>query len=1119
MKHDVMKYFDSPASLFGKLFSKFVLFFTFIFVLQALSAQKEMMKITGTVKDSNGEGLPGVSVVVKNSTTATMTDISGFYSISVPNMQSVIVFSCLGYKGTENLAMNVNGTTITMSDREETKLEEVVVVGYGTSKRRDLTGSVGKADMESMSKAPVTSFDQALGGRIAGVSVVSGGDQPGASSQITIRGGSISQDNSPLYVIDGFPVENMDMNSINPNDIESMDVLKDASSIAIYGARGANGVIIITTKRGMVSAPKVTYSFSSSFQQDINRPKLMDSYNFVKMQLDLDSIQSTAAVPVTKYHKAYLNPLIGINDASFYKNFQNYDWLNLILRNGTITNHSIKVAGGTEDTKYTISGSALNQQGVIINTGMDRYESRLNLDQKFTKNLKLGFNASVSKSNTYGTNPSSTNGGGVIESAWKYRPVSGVGNQDLLNSAIDSASVSDGLTPNDYINPLQQAQNEYLRNINVNGAVNAFLEYTFWKKFIFKTSGGYRATEARREQFYNSKTKQGMVYKDASGTVSNKNGINGSYGSSIVQNYLNENLLSYKNEIFSKHVLDAMVGFTYQFSDVNTYQFSSINIPQATEYLKMASLGGGTATGILSSKSKNQLYSFLSRVNYTIADRYLLTGTIRGDGSSKFAPGRQWGYFPSGAFAWRFTSEPFMEGLQNVLNDGKLRVSYGSVGNNKVSDFAYLSQFGNLQPALGYSFGNNYQNGIQPYFVPNNQITWETTNEIDMGINLSFFGDRISIDGDYYQKKTKNFLISVAIPYMNGYGVGSSTQYQNVGELMNKGFELTLNTVNIKTKNFRWITNLNVSMNQSQLNELYGGYTGLSQFTSLPGVATAGNPAAWVANVGGPIAQFYGYKWGGCYQYSDFDKQVDGTYVLKAGVPTYSNLVQPGDAKYQDVSGDGVIDAKDITKIGTPLPKCTGGVGNKFSYQNLTLDIFFQWSYGNDILNANKYVFEQTGGYYPNGNQFASYADHWTPTNPSNDIPRLSSLKTDIDKVARMSSRYIEDASFIRLKTVSVSYSLPKNFLKKLKIENLLFTASAQNLWTLTKYTGANPEASNFRSTNSSNSPFGGTGSSGSGVGYSFVQPSSSYSALTPGYDYTAYPTTITVNFGASITF
>jgi TonB-dependent starch-binding outer membrane protein SusC len=1115
MKHFVMKYFDSPAASIGMQFSRLILFFSFILVFQAGYAQKESIKITGIVKDSNGEGLPGVSVVVKNSTTATMTDISGAYSISVPNMQSVIVFSCLGYKGTENLALNVNGTTITMSDREETKLEEVVVVGYGTAKRRDLTGSVGRADIESMTKAPVTSFDQALSGRIAGVSVVSGGDQPGATSQITIRGGSISQDNSPLYVIDGFPVENMDMNSINPKDIESMDVLKDASSIAIYGARGANGVIIITTKRGVVSAPKVTYSFSSSFQHDINRPKLMDPYNFVKMQLDLDSAQTPNT---NRFYQAYIDTVHGI-DLNYYKSVKGYDWLNLILRNGTITNHSLKVAGGTEDTKYSISGSVMNQQGVIINTGMDRYEGRFNLDQKFSKDLKLGVSASVSKGNTYGTNPSSSNGGGVIESAWKYRPISGLKNQDLLNAALDSASYSDGtFSPASYINPLQQAQNEYLRNINVNGAVNAFLEYTFWKKFTFKISGGYKATEARREQFYNSKTAQGNIYKDASGNVTNKNGVNGSYGGSIIQNYLNENLLSYKNEIFRKQVLDAMVGFTYQYSNVNTYQFSSINIPQATEYLQMAGLGGGTATGIVSSKTKNQLYSFLSRVNYTIADRYLFTGTIRGDGSSKFAPGRQWGYFPSGAFAWRFTSESFMEKVQDVLNDGKLRVSYGSVGNNKVSDFAYLSQFGNLQPALGYPFGNTYQNGIQPYFVPNNTITWETTNEIDLGVNLSFFGDRISVDADYYQKKTKNFLISVAIPYMNGYGVGSSTQYQNVGELMNSGYELTLNTVNIKTKDFKWMTNLTFSMNQSQLNELYGGFTSLSSFSTLPGVAT--NPAPWVANVGAPIAVFYGYKWGGCYQYSDFDKQADGTYVLKTGVPTYSNLVQPGDAKYQDVSGDGVIDSKDITKIGTPLPKCTGGVGNKFTYQNLTLDIFFQWSYGNDILNANTYAFEQTGGYYPNGNQFASYADRWTPTNPSNDIPRLRyNAKTDVDKVARMSSRYIEDASFLRLKTISLSYSLPKNFLKKLKIENILLTASAQNLWTLTNYSGANPEASNFRTTNSSSSPFGGTGNATGGVGYSFVQPSSSYSALTPGYDYTAYPTTITVNFGASITF
>ncbi len=380
---------------------KWALMFLLISFSFSLSAQKKL--IMGTVTDQQKEPLAGVTVKVKGTKDGTITDFNGKYSVKA-DTKATLVFSFLGMESTE---IKINGNEIvnaTLEDRA-VQLNEAVAIGYGTARKRDLTGSVGKADMESMTKAPVASFDQALAGRIAGVVVTSADGQPGSTSQITIRGGSVSQDTSPLYIIDGFPVENMDINSINPNDIESLEVLKDASSIAIYGARGANGVIIITTKRGTVSAPKVTYNFSMSFQNDVNRMKVMDPYNFVKMQLELDSVQSTPANPVTRFSKYYIDPTKGI-DLNYYKTARSYDWMDLLLRTGSVTNHSINVTGGNIDTKYSISGSVLNQQGIIINTGMDKYDGKFSLDQNMSKNLKLGLTVNFSNTITFGTIPS-----------------------------------------------------------------------------------------------------------------------------------------------------------------------------------------------------------------------------------------------------------------------------------------------------------------------------------------------------------------------------------------------------------------------------------------------------------------------------------------------------------------------------------------------------------------------------------------------------------------------------------------------------------------------------------------------------------------------------------------
>lgn len=1075
-------------------------------------------RVQGTVIGTDKVPLQGASVKVKNKTATAITDAAGKFTITA-SINDTLVISYVNFSTQTIKITKLTGLQIILIDGK-TDLEDVIVIGYGTVKRKDLTGSVAKANVEDMQKANVTSFVDALAGRVAGAVVSSGDGQPGATSSIVIRGSSVSQDASPLFVVDGFPIENLDINSINPNDIESIEVLKDASSIAIYGARGANGVIIVTTRRGKSGATKVTYNFSQAFQHDTKRLALLSPYEFVKLQLELDSIRSTPTVQNTTYRNRYLDPTKGITLES-YRNMKGYNWQDLLLQTGILQTHSLNINGGNSDTRFSVNGSFVDQKGIILNTGLKKYDGKFALDSKLNANVKVALTASYSSTTSFGTVPTANNGGGVVFNMWSFRPVDIIGG-NLGDALIDSSTLGDnGATtsvPDNLVSPLQQAQNEYRKNITNTGTINASLEYTFLTKFKLRLAGGYTATSPKAETFYNSKTSQGSILKNSAGQELNSNLINGSITNGTNSNYLFESTLSYRTKV-SKHVFDAIAGFTYQYASSYNNSFKSIRIPQATEYLGILSINGGTATLPSYFGTQWQLYSLLSRLNYTYNDRYLLTVTARADGSSKFAPGHQWGYFPSSAFAWRFTNEKFASEWTSFLNEGKLRVSYGSVGNNKVGDFSYLSQFGSLQNSAGYPINNTYLAGIVPFFYGNTNLTWETTKELDFGGTFSFLKDRISIETDYYQRKTSNFLIAVTLPFFAGYGTGNNTQYQNTGDIQNSGFEFTLNTVNIKNTRFAWTTSFNISFNKSKVLDFYNGLEVRQQQAALTGVSTAAQPTTWIAAVGGPISQFYGYQWAGVYQYSDFNKLANGTYVLKPNVPSYalanaSAPIQPGDPKYADINGDGIIDANDQKVIGHPLPIHTGGLSNNFTYKNWSLNIFLQWSYGNDILNANRIVLENSG-YILNSNQFASYANRWTPNNPTNDIPRATyNSKVDPGGLTRISSRFIEDGSYLRFKTIALNYALPMSVIKKLKITNARLYVSAQNIFTLTKYSGLDPEVSTYRAAN----PANGDRNSG-GTGYSYIQPSSSYTALSPGYDYTPYPRAFTLTFGAAVTF
>lgn len=1063
-----------------------LLFFT------ALAANAQL-EVRGKVFSANKTPLAGAAVVVKGTKIATQTDAQGAYSIKAPNATAVIVFNYVGMETKEFPAGSVPAMVV-LGDNANA-LNDVVVIGYGTQKRKDITGSVATAPISDMLKAPVASFDQALAGRIAGVQVTASDGQPGAAINITIRGAnSVSQSNAPLYVIDGFPVESPDNNTINPDDIESIDILKDASATAIYGARGANGVIIITTKRGKLGSPVVTYNGYYGSQRNIKTMPMMSAYDFVKYQIELNPSTTPPAaggvMPPTLFY------LSGGTTMDYYRDSaEATDYQSEIFRTAPVINNSISVTGGNAQTKYAISGNIFNQQGIVINSGYKRYQGRAVLDQVINKKLKVGINANYSYLTQSGQIINGSNYSATLNtmySVWGFRPVNPSAASLAANGGAKNILTDESLTDptvpstNDYrINPVKNLNNTFSQNITKDLVANAYLEYSILPNLSLKITGGIENRTVINQRFYNSQTAYGSG-------ISNTQGVNGSVIYNDFSSWLNENYLTYNKTFKGKHTLNVMAGMTSQ--QVNTSSYGSAAILVPNEALGINALSQGTPQSIASTASYNTTVSFLGRVNYAYSSKYLFTLSYRADGSSKFSPQNHWAYFPAGAIAWKFTQERFMDKLKNIISEGKLRVSYGVNGNNRVSDFAYLPVYNQSPGNLGYgqntytslnvySFNNNLISGAVPATIGNQNLKWETTGLLNLGVDLGFLKNRINLTADVYDKKTSNLLLNAAIPTSSGYSV----VYKNIGSVRNRGLELTLNTTNIQSKKFNWTTSFNIAFNKNKVLSLSEGQESListvgwdTRFTATP---------AYIAKVGQQLGLMYGLINDGVYHYDDFEKTTAGTYILKNNVTTNGNArnnIQPGDIKYRDINGDGVIDANDYTVIGHSLPKHTGGFTNNFTYKNFDLSIFFQWSYGNDIQNANNIIFNGNVGGSAYTNQFASYTNRWSSANPNSDMVRAGGYT---GSYTGYSTYTVEDGSYLRLKTVSFGYNLPASVLKQLKIAKLRAFASVQNLVTWTKYSGQDPEVNTYNS------------------------------VLTGGFDYSSYPKARTITLGLNVTF
>jgi len=1050
-----------------------------LFVLFSVTVAMAQVLVRGTVVDQTGESVIGASIQVKGTTQGTITDIDGKFSLGVPDKKSVIVVSFIGY-ATKELQVDTSKPMSIVLEEDTKVLDEVVVVGYQEVRKKDLTGSVAKADMNELLNTPVGSFDQTLGGRIAGVNVSSSEGTPGGTMNIVIRGNnSLTQDNSPLYVIDGFPVEDAAIAStINPSDIESLDILKDASATAIYGARGANGVVIITTKKGKVGKAQITYDGSVTMHHVTRTIPMMDAYEFVKLQAE--TYPASIANSTGGYLMEYQGKQWTLDD---YRDIFQYDWQDEILRTALQHNHNIRLTGGTEGVRYNASVSYYNQDGILLNSGYERFQARANTVIKRDK-LDINLTTNYSRSIQTGSTPSETSYSGMnnlFYSVWGYRPVTypNKSMESLLNDVMDEAIDSS----NDYrFNPIRSLKEEYRKYYINNLQLNGYVSYEFIKGLKLKVSGGYTYDARKNDQFNNSNTRYGGP------TSTDK------VNAQIIRNerltWLNENTLTYQTNIKKKHFFNSLVGITFQNSDYEYYSLKSTHIPN--ESLGMAGMADGTLSSSSSLKSSWSMMSYLARLNYNYKSKYYATASFRADGSSKFSKKHRYGYFPSGSLAWNFMEEEFMAPIKKVVGAGKLRVSWGLTGNNRIGEYDYYALLQMLKEKQGdyisngsipsgvYPFDNDMSSvGMVPVSLPNEDLKWETTEQWNVGLDLSFFNERLNFTADVYRKTTRDLLLKASLPLVSGYY--SATK--NIGKVRNDGLELSLSTVNVQTKDFTWTSDFNIAFNKNEVLELAENQ--LSLTTAARFDQNYNSQPSYIAKVGLPMGMMYGYIYEGTYKYDDFVKS-GNSYTLKDNVPYFSSEAntQPGMPKYKDVNGDGIIDTNDRTIIGRGLPIHTGGFTNSFTYKGFDLSVFFQWSYGNDIMNANRLFFENAGG-KKDLNQFASYANRWTPENPESDIP--AATKSASNNV--ISSRIIEDGSYLRLKTVTLGYTFPKALIAKAKLSNARVYVAAQNLWTWTSYSGYDPEVSVRNS------------------------------ALTPGLDFSSYPRAFTLSFGVNLGF
>ena len=963
-------------------------FLNLLFIVPSYSQDTSSNTITGTVSDANGEPLVGVNIVVEGTETGAVTDLEGSYSISVAD-GATLVFSFLGY--TPRKVVVEDQSIIDVSLEEEiSALDEVVVIGYGTQRRADLTGSVSQVGSREINSFPSTNVLQSLSGRAAGVQVSQTTGAPGAGLNVRIRGtNSIQGSNEPLYVVDGFPIFGSNPTVLNNTDIESIEVLKDASATAIYGSRGANGVVIITTKKGVAGETRVDLDFSYGQQE-------------LRKKLDLMS--------AGEYARFYNLQATNDNLAEYFSQGEisgfgaGFDWQDFVFQKAPMQTSTVNVNGGSESTQFSISGSYFGQEGIVKGSDYNRYSLRTNLDHKISDKFKVNLSSTFSNLKTdrrdsEGGARGNSMIGAAISAAPTLTPYNDDGSYRVLANSYPFVAP-------DIINPINFI-NEQSRVINANiFLANAAFHYNPIPDLTIKISGGIENRDDRTDAY----TTRNFINSNGGASVS----------TSQFRSLLNENTISYNKTFNEKHEFSAVAGVTFQ--NFRTTFLSGSGVGFLSDISESHDLGAAENPGIPASGfSESALLSYLGRINYSFYKKYLFTASFRSDGSSKYSEGNKWGYFPSGAIAWRMSEENFLKDSR-VISDLKLRASWGKTGSQAIDAYATLNQLESGKTAFGTELYTTFAPGTR---LPGD-LKWETTEQTDFGLDLGLFQNRILLTADYYIKNTSDLLNTVTLPSTLGF----TTTIQNVGEVQNKGFELGVDA-SVFTGEFKWDLVGNISFNRNKVIKLSNGEDILGAFADVIVLRDNLN----ILREGRPIGQFWGY--------------------LENG---YN---ESGQIRYQDLNADGAITADDKTYIGDPNPKYLYGLNSIMSYRNFDLTLFFQGTQGNDLFNLS--AISSTMDYSSGVNMPREVLeDHWSPSNTQAKYPIIS-RNTSI----MVSDRFVEDGSYLRLKNIQLAYNFPVQAMGIDWIYQLQLYVSGQNLWTSTNYSWWDPEVSSRGSSNS----------------------------------------------------
>lgn len=955
-----------------------------MFLATMYRANAQERTVSGTVKSTeDGGALPGVSVLIKGTTTGTITDIDGNYSIAVKDTNAVLTFSFVGF-ASQNIAVGERSALDVELSPDLLALEEVVVVGYGTVKKSDLTGSVASVKSEELNAFPAVSAVQTLQGRAPGVQIsANNGGQPGTNYSISIRGtNSINGSNNPLYVVDGFVGAEMPP----PADIESIEILKDASALAIYGSRASNGIVMVTTKRGSTGGIKVDFSSSYSTQTTTNKLDLLNAEQF------------------TTYNQ---------NFVPAYENLgSDTDWQDIVYRQGSISNNQLSIRGGKEDVNFYISGTYFDQAGIIIGSDYERYTLSANVDVKANDYLKLGASLYGRRTIDEGVRTQESSGGtgqaGVVGAAMRFNPDLGIYDDQGNYTTSQVGDLID--------NPFAMATEYNRERVTDRLQANTYLDIQIAEWLSFKTTLGLATTNWREGEHWPSTLLSGASTNGRASIESRKQ------SSLLSENYFTA------TKTFGINDFTWVNGYSYQVATTENWDASASGF--INDSGAFWGLNQGSTPGTPNSwRSESTIQSYYTRLNYSLMDRYKLTLTMRRDGSSNFAENKKYGYFPSVALAWNAKDESFLKGV-DAIDLLKIRVSYGQVGNQAIGPYNSLATLRVLQP---HRAGVN---SLTPGRVANSYLGWETTTQANFGVDLGFVGGRVNLTADYYNKRTEDLLYERDLPSY----LGASDRFrQNIGVLENKGFEFSINTKNL-VGDFKWDTDFNISFNRNKVIELADSVLFIGR---SPGHMLL-NSDIQLAREGDPIGVFYGYEFDGVYQNGD-------DILPGAGFDDFA-----GGEKIRDISGDGELNGDDRTVIGDPNPDFIWAFNNTFSYKNFDLNVFFQGSHGNDALSFTAMELETLSG-KSNASTVALRA--WTPENPNTDVPMASA------RPYRVSSRWVYDASYVRLKNVSLGYTVPKELLDKARIRSLRIYASAQNLLTITDYPGLDPEVSYRNST------------------------------------------------------